>query len=176
MLCRPPESEVPSFFRGYVDAVPEGEGGVVEILAGQLHSFPALLRQFPEARTEAGYAPGKWSLKQATEHVSDTERIFSYRLLRIARGDQTPLAGFEQDGYVANSQANARPWSEIVEEFESVRRATLALVRPLPDSAWIRTGTASGARVSARLFAYVIAGHVAHHARVIESNYAALLK
>ena len=175
-MIRPPESEVPAFFRGYVDAVPEDGPAIVEIMAGQLESFPALLRLFPEAKTEAGYAPGKWSLKQSIEHVNDAERIFTYRLLRIARGDQTPLPGFEQDGYVANSQANARPWNEVIGEFEAVRRATLALVRSLPDAAWARTGTSSGAHSSARMFAYVIAGHVIHHARLIESKYAALLK
>ena len=176
MLIRPLETEVPSFFRGYVDAVPDDGLTIAGVMAGQLSSFPALLRQFPEAKTEAGYAPGKWSLKQSIEHVSDAERIFSYRLLRIARGDQTPLPGFEQDDYVANSQANARQWGEVVEEFEAVRRSTLALVRSIADVAWARTGTASGGHSSARMFAYVIAGHVIHHARLIESKYAALLK
>jgi hypothetical protein len=174
MLVRPPESEVPAFFRGYVNAVPEG--GLIEIMTGQLENFPALLRQFPESRTEEGYAPGKWSLKQSVEHVNDAERIFTYRMLRIARGDGTPLPGFEQDDYVANSQANARSWSEVIGEFAAVRRATLALVRSLPDEAWTRTGTASGAHSSARMFAHVIVGHVVHHARLIESKYAPLLK
>ena len=175
MLIRPPETEVPAFFRGYVNAVP-GQGSSIEILAGQLDSFPALLRQFPESRTESGYAPGKWSLKQSTEHVSDTERIFTYRMLRIARGDRTPLPGFEQDDYVANSWANARAWSELIEEFEAVRRSTMALVRSLPDAAWTRTGTSSGAHSSARMFAYVIAGHVAHHEEIVRSRYMPLLK
>ncbi len=93
---RPPETEIPSFFGGYVNAVPENPG-LIEIMAGQLTSFPALLRRFPEVSTGQGYAPGKWSLKQSIKHVNDTERIFSYRLLCIARGDQTPLPGFEQD-------------------------------------------------------------------------------
>ncbi len=145
-------------------------------MAGQLTSFPALLRKFPESKTEAGYAPGKWSLKESIEHVNDTERIFTYRLMRIARGDRTPLPGFEQDDYVANSWANSRTWSALIEEFEAVRRSTLALVSSLPDEAWVRTGTASGAHSSARMYAYVIAGHVAHHGSIIESQYAPLLK
>ena len=177
MLSRPSEPEVPGFVRGYVDVVPEGEpGGLMQVLAGQLHSFPALLRRIPESGTESGYAPGKWSLKQAVEHVNDAERVFAYRLLRIARGDKTPLPGFDQDSYVANSSANARPWSELIAEFEDVRRATLALARSLPDEAWIRTGTSSGASCSARMLAYVIAGHAIHHARAIEDKYGALLK
>lgn len=175
MLTRPPDTEVPAHFRGYVNHVPP-EGSVIDVLAGQLDSFPALLRRFPESATETGYAPGKWSLKQSIEHVNDTERIMSYRLLRIARGDRTPLPGFEQDDYVANSNANARPWSDLIAEFELIRRSTLALVRPIDDAAWLRIGTASGAPGSARMFAYVIAGHLTHHANLIESRYAALLK
>ncbi len=171
---RPPEIEIPTFFRGYANAVPDGD--LLAILAGQLTGFPALLHSFPEARTETGYAPGKWSLKQSIEHVSDTERIISYRLLRIARGDQTPLPGFEQDDFVANSQANSRSWQELIEEFEAVRRSSLALVRSLPDPVWLRMGVASGAPISARALGYVMAGHTIHHARLIETKYAALLK
>jgi hypothetical protein len=170
MLIRPPEAEVPAFFRGYVAAVPSSPG-LIEYLYGQLTSFPDLLRQFHEEQTMTGYAAGKWSLKQAIEHVNDTERIFSYRLLRIARGDQTPLPGFEQDEYVARSWANRRPWSELIDEFVAVRHSSLALIRSLPGEAWVRAGTASGAHCSARMFAYVIAGHVAHHTGVVESQY-----
>ena len=173
LIQRPLEPEIPSFFRGYVNAVPEGD--LLEILAGQLTSFPALLHSFPEARTETGYAAGKWSLKQSIEHVSDTERIMSYRLLRIARGDQTPLPGFEQDDYVANSQANARSWQKLIEEFEAIRRSSLALARALPDAAWLRMGVASGASISARALGYVMAGHAIHHGRLIETKYTALL-
>lgn len=169
MLNRPPESEVPDFFRGYVGRVPEGP--LPEILAGQLASFPALLYAVGESRSETGYAPGKWSLKQSLEHINDTERIMSCRLLRIARGDQTPLPGFEQDSYVANSNANSRAWRDLIAEFEAVRRATLALVRPIAADAWTRNGTASGKPVSARALAYVIAGHVLHHRDLIEKHY-----
>jgi DinB superfamily len=110
------------------------------------------------------------------EHISDAERIFVYRMLRIARGDQTPLPGFDQDAYVANSWATRRAWNSLIEEFEAVRRATLLLVRSIPDEAWIRTGTANGALSSAGLLAYAIAGHVAHHANIIETKYVPLLK
>ena len=173
-IQRPPELEIAPFFRGYANVVPDGD--LIEILTGQLASFPALLHSFPEARTEAGYAPGKWSLKQSIEHVSDAERIISYRLLRISRGDRTPLPGFEQDDFVANSQANARSWNGLIEEFEAVRRSSLALVRSLADAAWLRMGVASGAPMSARSLGYVMAGHTIHHARLIETKYAALLK
>lgn len=166
---RPPESEVPDFFRGYVGRVPDGP--LIELLAGQLASFPALLYAVGESRSETGYAPEKWSLKQTLEHISDTERVMSYRLMRIARGDQTPLPGFSQDGFVANSNANSRAWRDLIAEFEAVRRATLALVRPMASEAWARNGEASGQPVSARALAYVIAGHVLHHRDLIEKHY-----
>lgn len=171
MLIRPAAAEVPEFFRGYVNAVPD-EPGLLAVLAGQLERLPALLAEFSDARSLQGYAPGKWTLRQSVEHISDTERVMCYRLLRIARGDQTPLPGFDQDVWVAHSRANERPWAEIVDEWKAVRRATLALVYSLDDAAWARTGTSGGAAgVSARTFGYVLAGHVEHHVRLIEEHY-----
>ncbi|MBM3798056.1 MAG: DinB family protein [Acidobacteria bacterium] len=171
MLIRPPAAEVPEFFRGYVKAVPE-EPELLAVLAGQLERLPALLAEFSEARSLQGYAAGKWTLRQSVEHISDTERVMSFRLLRIARGDRTPLPGFDQDLWVAHSRANERPWPEIVEEWKAVRRATLALVHSLDGAAWARTGTSSGVEgVSVRAFGYVLAGHVEHHLRLIEKHY-----
>jgi hypothetical protein len=121
------------------------------------------LRAIPASGTDAPAAPGKWSLKQVVCHINDTERIFAYRALRIARGDQTPLPGFEQDPYVSAADANARSWSDHIAEFEAVRAATLALFRGLPAPAWTRSGTASGNTLSVRAVAYIIAGHLIHH-------------
>ncbi len=171
MLIRPPVAEVPEFFRGYVRAVPD-EPGLLAVLADQLERLLALLAEFTDARSLQGYAPGKWTLRQSVEHISDTERVMSYRLLRIARGDQTPMPGFDQDLWVAHSRANERPWAEIVEEWKAVRRATLALAHSLDGAAWARTGTSGGVPgVSARAFGYVLAGHVEHHLCLIAEHY-----
>ena len=104
-------------------------------------------------------------------HITDTERIFAYRALRVARNDQTPLPSFDQDPYVAASEAERCDWSELLEEFEHVRRASILLLRHLPQTAWTRTGTASGAPVSVRALAYIMIGHVEHHLDLLRERY-----
>ena len=117
------------------------------------------------------YAPDKWSAKEVLGHVCDTERIFAYRALRIARGDQTPLAGFEQDDYVKNGPFAPAPLEEIIEDYIAVRRATLTLLRNLEEAAWTRRGVANKNEVSVRALAYIIAGHELHHRRILEEKY-----
>jgi hypothetical protein len=104
-------------------------------------------------------------------HVCDTERIFAYRALRIARGDATPLASFEQDDYVRNGPFAHRMLADWVDDFIAVRRATLALLRNLDGAAWARRGVASGKEVTVRALAYIIAGHELHHRRILEKKY-----
>jgi len=117
------------------------------------------------------YAPDKWNAKEVLGHVCDTERIFAYRALRIARGDETPIEGFEQDDYVKNGPFANAPMAEIVEDYIAVRRATLTLLRNLEEAAWTRRGTANKNAVSVRALAYTIAGHEVHHRRILEEKY-----
>lgn len=105
------------------------------------------------------YAPGKWTINEIVCHLSDTERIFGCRALRIARGDTTPLPGFDQDPYVMNSEANRRSLAELSEEFEAVRHSTLALFRSLSQEAWMRTSRVSEWMLSVRGIAFTAAGH-----------------
>ena len=131
----------------------------------------AALRAVPESRAGYRYAPGKWTLAEMMVHVADTERVMSYRLLRIARGDQTPLPGFEQDDWVPMSGAATRTLASLATELEAIRAATLALVRGVPPEAWERRGTASGFTFSARALAWVIAGHEQHHLALLRERY-----
>lgn len=124
-----------------------------------------------EHATNWSYEPGKWSLKQVLGHMSDTERIFSYRMLRIARGDGTPLPSFEQDGYVQNAEANALPISHLMEEFRAVRRSTLLLLEGLPEEAWTRKSMVSDLVASVRGIAFTAAGHELHHFRLLQERY-----
>jgi len=117
------------------------------------------------------YAPDKWTVKEVLGHVADTERIFAYRALRIARGDQTPLSGFEQDDYVRSAGSSARKLSDLVEEYEDVRQASLALFCSLDEEAWLRHGVASNNRVTVLALAYLIAGHELHHRKILEERY-----
>ena len=112
-----------------------------------------------------------WSVKEVLSHLIDGERIFAYRVLRISRGDETPIEGFEQDGYIENSNANNRPFAELLEEFDLQRRSHLLLLNNLSDEASRRMGTASGLPVSVRALTYIMAGHVTHHMRILNERY-----
>ena len=104
-------------------------------------------------------------------HMNDTERIFAYRALRIARGDQTPLPGFEQDDYIAPGRFDGRPWKQLVDEFAAIRGSNLALLRGFDEEAWRRQGTASNSPVTVRAIGYIIAGHERHHMNVLKDKY-----
>jgi uncharacterized damage-inducible protein DinB len=117
------------------------------------------------------YAPGKWTVKEVVGHVADAERIFAYRALRIARGDQTPLSGFEQDDYVRAGRFNERKLQDLVDEYADVRQATLALFHSLNPEEWLRRGTASNNVVTVLALAYIIAGHELHHRKALDELY-----
>jgi hypothetical protein len=168
-LERPADSEYAPYQAGYVASVPEGD--IFEILSRQRTEFPAFVNSFGEERGTHRYAPGKWTVKEMIGHVNDTERVFSYRALRFARGDETPLASFEQDEYVPEGHFNARTLASLAEEFSHLRTATLDLYFHLDADALARRGSASGFVVSVRAMAYVIAGHVAHHERILKERY-----
>ena len=166
--ARPAPTEYAPYYERYVSLV---AGDVVETLERQAAETAAILGGLGEERGDSRYEPGKWSVKELISHVVDTERIFAYRLLRIARGDRTPMEGFDQDPYVANSNAGARTLRSLAEEFAHVRAATLALVRSLDDAAWSRTGVANENEVTVRALAHIIAGHEAHHMGVLRERY-----
>ena len=168
-LERPPASEYAPYQAGYVAAVPDGD--IFEILARQGTEFPRFLQSVGEARGNHRYAPDKWTIKEMIGHVNDTERVFAYRALRFARDDETPLASFEQDLYVPKGNFNARTLSSLADEFAHLRAATLDLYSHLDADALARRGSASGFVVSVRAMAFVIAGHVAHHERMLRERY-----
>ena len=118
-------------------------------------------------------APAEWSINEVLGHLVDGERIFSYRTLRIARGDKTPLPGFEQDDYILPGKFNARALASLLDEFAIARRATLSLVETLDDEMLARMGTASNNPISARALVYITAGHVAHHFESLRTVYLA---
>ena len=169
MLQRPAADEYAPYYATYTALVPDGD--VRDHLRLQLHETVALLSGISDERASRGYGPGKWTLKEVVLHMIDTERVFCYRLLRIARGDTTPLPGFEQDDWVPQSGANGRPLSSLLLEFASVRAATLQLMDSLEPAAWARRGTASDKPVSARALAYICAGHERHHQRILRERY-----
>jgi hypothetical protein len=163
---RPDDSEFAPFAKGYVDLV-EGSD-IVEILPVQTAAYLALVRGFERSFS---YAPGKWSVKEVIGHVTDAERIFSYRTLCVARGDKTPFPGFEQDDYMVLAGFNERSLTDLIGEFELVREATIHMLRSFQPAAWSRRGTVSGCSVTTRGLAFQLAGHERHHARILREKY-----
>jgi DinB superfamily len=171
MLSRPDADEYFEYYGKYISLVPDGD--VRDHLRTQLFESIALLEGVPDAKAKQAYGAGKWTLKEAVLHLSDTERVFGYRMLRIARADATPLPGFEQDEWVPHSCANDRAMTNLVMEFAAVRASTLALIDSLPAEAWARKGTASGHTISVRALAYIAAGHERHHIKIFRERYLA---
>jgi uncharacterized protein (TIGR03083 family) len=169
VIPRPAGDAYAPYFQRYIDAVADARIGAQ--LAAQREHLTRLLAPLDEVRAAHRYAPGKWSVREVVGHVSDTERIFAYRLLRIARGDATPLPGFDENDYVAHGAFDDRPMAELVDEFRAVRTATMALVTGLPAAAWGRRGTASERAVSTAALAWMLVGHVAHHVRLLHERY-----
>jgi hypothetical protein len=166
--ARPAASEYAPYYEKYVSMI---EGDVLETLERQGAETASLLGGLSEDAGRSRYEPGKWSVKELVGHVIDTERVFAYRALRFARGDRTPLEGFDQDPYVAAGNFDARTLRSLADEFHHVRASTLALLRSLDDAAWARGGPANGHEVTVRALAYILAGHEAHHVRILRERY-----
>jgi DinB superfamily len=168
-LTRPTAEEAAPYYQDYIARV--GGENMGELLLEQLAEVERLCGSLDNAAAMARYAPGKWSVKEMLGHLNDSERIFSYRLLRISRGDQTPLPGFEQNDYVPAGRFDERPLAELLAEFRAVRLSTVALAAGIPSERWSSSGVASDNRVTARALIYIIVGHVTHHLGVLRERY-----
>lgn len=169
MLQRPSQDEYSSYYTGYISLVPDGD--YAAILDEQEKALLALFSPLTEEQLRSRYEPGKWSLKEVLAHITDTERVMCYRMLRIARGDKTDLPGFDQDIFIANTNFDHVDKLDLVKDFQAVRKATRTLLLSISDEAWTRTGTANTFAISARAIAYVIAGHAQHHLNIAEEKY-----
>ncbi|HEX3049510.1 MAG TPA: DinB family protein [Aggregatilineaceae bacterium] len=172
-IHRPGDNEYAPFYAGYIQQVPEGD--IFEILARQSDALRRLLAALPAHQADFRPGPAEWSIKEVVGHINDVERVFAYRALRISRGDQTPLPGFEQDDYVRTAHFGDRTLLDLLEEFDLLRRANLLTFRGLSEEASLRQGTVSGSTVSARALLYMLAGHVEHHRASLQQDYLAQL-
>ena len=175
-ITRPSPAEHAPFAGTYRDATAKALGALGtdhlwSLLVTQPMALGELLDAVDPALVDLAYAPGKWTLGESLVHVSDTERVFAYRLLRVARGDMTPLPGFDQDAWVPESRTTGRPLDDILTEIQTVRAATLSLVKSLDEHAWGQIGVASGHPISPRALAWMIAGHFAHHLDLTRERY-----
>lgn len=153
----------------YVAKVPEGN--VLEILNAQLDEFADLWRRVGETRASAPYAPDKWTVKDIICHLVDAERVWVYRAMCFARGDETPLPGWDQDVYARAANAVKRRLATLAAELAYVRRASIVFLEGLDDAAVARRGTANNAPMAVSATPYLIAGHATHHIEMIRTRY-----
>jgi uncharacterized damage-inducible protein DinB len=163
------ESEAAEYCWRYINQV-VGED-VVAALEAQLTEALALFAGISEERSLARYAAGKWSIRESLSHMTDTERIFSFRALWFGRGLGKELPGFNQDVAVVEAKADGLPWAAHVEEFRRVREATIALFRSMPGEARLRSGVANGNSTSVRALGFMAAGHAEHHLKILRERY-----
>lgn len=173
---RPSLTEHPAFALTYVDAADAalartGVQRMLTLLECQTGALRSLLAIVNDDVAQRAYAPGKWTLAESLIHMADVERVFTYRMLRIARGDKTPLPGFDHEAYVPESRSSGRLLVDILTESAAVRSATLVLVRSLDDAAALQIGTSGNNPVSARALVWMTAGHFAHHLEIIGTRY-----
>lgn len=169
IITPPKDGDYPEYFKRYISLVPGSD--VLGHFNNQTNSLASLLGSISSEKLHYRYADGKWTVADVAQHLIDTERVFCYRLLTFARGDKAEIAGFEEDEYAENVDTSTRTAQSIINEFKSVRTATLTLLENLDKEAVGRSGIANGRRVSVRALAYMIAGHELHHLGVIKERY-----
>ena len=169
LAVRPAADEFAPYYARYIEQVPDGD--VLDTLERQLEETVALADRFGEAGAAYRYAPGKWSVKEVLGHLTDAERIFTYRAVCAARGETGPLPPFDENAYVAGADFDARTLNSLLGELTAVRRATLTFFRGLPLSAFDRRVVANGVPVSVRALGWILTGHERHHVRILRERY-----
>ena len=161
--------EYAPFYEGYIK---KSEGlPLVEGLNEGLKKTKRLISSFPEDKWDYRYAEGKWTPKEILLHLIDSERVFVYRALLIARSETPDIKGFDQDEFVENSYANTRSLSSLYTEYSQVRKATISLFESFSHETLMRLGKANGAQVSVRAIGRIILGHEIHHINVLRERY-----
>ena len=169
-MFKQPNLEIfPEYTRDYIKLIPEE--GIIDILSEQLETTYKLLSEVTEAQAVYRYAEGKWTLSEVLGHLTDTERIMASRILHIARGDKSPLMGFDENEFVKEACFHVRTMAELLEDYQNVRRATISLLKGLPQKSLGYNGNANGYDVSVETVAYMIAGHELHHLKIIKEKY-----
>lgn len=165
-----PDDHIP-YFSGYIALVPEGD--VISALENDQDAFLGFLRSIPESKAEEAYAPGKWTVKQVIGHVIDTERIFSYRALCFARGEQQTLPGFDENAYAERACMVHTDLHLLAQEFDVVRRSTILLFKQLGEKELLAPGMMASGKANALSLGFTICGHGKHHVKVLRERYLA---
>ena len=168
-IQRPQADEHNPYYSRYIDLVPQGD--IVDTLRQQIKDTQAILKGVSEEKGNHRYAADKWTVKEVLGHMIDSERVFGYRAMRVARNDQTPLPGFEQDDYVRFGPFAKSRLANLIDEFSAVRESNVFLFKDLDEEAWKRRGTANNSPISVRALAYIIGGHELHHRNILKEKY-----
>ena len=168
LAARPDTTEYAPYYEKYIALAPAGD--ILAILEHQLADVNGLLRGVSDAVGNTRHAPYTWSVKEVVGHLIDSERVFGYRALRFARGDTTPLPGFDENVYARVAHWDSYPLAELLDEFELVRRSHLCLFRHLDAEAWTWSGVANDNSVTVRALAWILAGHVCHHLAILSKR------
>lgn len=169
-ITKPKDGEFPPYANMYIRLLPD-DGLLLKHLKDNFIATKKLILSLTEEKLNYRYSENKWTIKETLVHIIDDERIYAYRALCFARNDKTELPGFEQDDYAFYSNANTRSIENILEEYEAVRDATIALFNGLPEDSFQRMGTANNNKATVRALAYHIAGHELHHMNIIQEKY-----
>lgn len=157
------------YYQPYIEVL--GDVKLLPLLEAQLSNFPKFIQAIPGDRWHYRYGEGKWSIAEVLLHIIDAERVFQYRAMRMGRGDKTPLPGFDENAYVPESNAALRNQESIIEEYQAVRRASIALFRHFDNDTLLKKGLASDSAVSVGALGFLIAGHQKHHRNIIRERY-----
>ena len=169
MIRRPDSTEAATYYFTYIDQVTGDDP--LKVIESQLAESLKFFSEISEEKSKHRYAPDKWSIRQLLNHVTDTERAFAFRALWFGRGFSASLPGYDQEIGASGAAADAVAWADHVEEFRRVRLSTVSLFKNMPDEAWSRAGIASDNRFTVRALAFIIAGHVAHHTKILRERY-----
>jgi uncharacterized damage-inducible protein DinB len=164
-----PINEYATFYQSYIQILEEVE--LIEELEIGLHEFIQFVQNIPMDKFDYQYEEGKWTIKEIIQHLIDSERVFSYRALRISRNDTTPLPGFDENDYVANSNGKERSLQSLLSEMAVVRQSTLSLFNSFSEEQLTNIGIASNNEVSVRAIGFIIIGHQKHHQKIFSQRY-----
>jgi hypothetical protein len=168
-MNRPAQTEYDPYYERYVSLVADTD--IIGTLGSQTTRLQDLLTGMFEEQGTYRYAEGKWSIKELIGHLIDGERMFAYRLFRISRGDETPIEGFEQDGYIENAHSDDRSFADLLQEFSLLRQSSMIYLKNMRPDDWSRVGTANNVKISARALVYIMAGHIEHHLAILKERY-----
>jgi len=168
-MPRPDLSRVPQFYHGYISTVKEDD--LIAGLKSSTKNLFELLKSIPKEKYDHQYAEGKWTVKEVVQHMLDGERVFSYRALRFARKDDTPLPGFDENLFAQTAKADKRNWNDMVEEFAALRKANEAMFASFDKDQLESSGVASESSTYVLGIGYILAGHVNHHCKIIKERY-----